>query len=201
MAANITDIGDVARTNIRAPLPVFLRNAPLPHFPEYKKLISLMHSCIGHVVPYALGVPAQSPHGVLALLYRGYRSHGFSVLNLRLTKPRYLAPWSNWDAEAEERYAKAYEPGRYAGWTKDREETKARGPVKYGSDEVMNLRARLGQKQCRHSKQGRLCSDCEAAKRDMDDSLRDDEVDVDGEEWWDSDSSSDASCYDLLDGL
>ncbi|WVQ80206.1 hypothetical protein IAT38_002311 [Cryptococcus sp. DSM 104549] len=142
LTAHLKHIGDAARvrlegdyykpgmsTDIRASIPQFQGDPPSPHTPEYKKLIAYLYLASFHPIGTALNMPGSSSASVSSNVTGKIAGAGFDTVCSGETcsgetTPRYEEPWSRWDEEAELRYVRHKNPGRYAAWEQEREDFK-----------------------------------------------------------------------------
>ncbi|WVQ80209.1 hypothetical protein IAT38_002314 [Cryptococcus sp. DSM 104549] len=111
-------------TNIRASIPHFQGAPPSPHTPEYKYLIACLYKANFHPIGTALGMPGASSASVLSNVAEKIAGAGFDTVWAGEATPRYGEAWSRWDEEAELRYVRRKNPGRYAAWEQEREDFK-----------------------------------------------------------------------------
>ncbi|WVQ83522.1 hypothetical protein IAT38_005663 [Cryptococcus sp. DSM 104549] len=109
-------------TNIRAPMPTLQDGQSLPPVfsPDYIKLITALYDVNVHPVSAALRLADEHPDNVLVDRNDWLRRMGIPAETLPRLKRRGESPWSEWEDEAEKKFAQEHDPKRYQAWEKAR---------------------------------------------------------------------------------
>ncbi|WVQ82017.1 hypothetical protein IAT38_004145 [Cryptococcus sp. DSM 104549] len=151
----------VLLTNIRAPIPRFQGDPPVPHSPEYTELLTDLYHTQLHPVGWALQEPAYNQAGILAKIscFLAER-RGMSVVKVPLSSGRYDAPWSNWNEEAELRDVATRDPELFDIYEEERRREKANPVLDYTGMDVWELCARAKAGWCIHDEPRGCCWEC-----------------------------------------
>ncbi|WVQ77966.1 hypothetical protein IAT38_000047 [Cryptococcus sp. DSM 104549] len=152
--------GCILLTNIRAPIPKFETEAPVPHSPGYARLISHLYIPQRHPLGYALQQPEYGEQAIMGLLSMSLIAAGFPVVRPPDPKSRYDAPWVNWSHEAEFEYARHHDPGRWKAWTEEMEAEKANPSRELTGYEKLELLLRQAKSWCCHDQPEEYCDEC-----------------------------------------